>query len=31
MLDICRAILAPKPLAVVLTAYSIRASLLRHP
>ena len=26
MVDICRAILTPKPLAVVLTAYSIRAS-----
>jgi 23S rRNA (cytosine1962-C5)-methyltransferase len=26
MTDLCRAILAPKPLAVVLTAYSIRAS-----
>lgn len=26
MVDLCRSILAPKPLAVVLTAYSIRAS-----
>ena len=26
LVDICRAILTPKPLAVVLTAYSIRAS-----